>query len=181
MAAQAMRLYRDGRLLASAQEPFLQVAVPAGRARYRLERDLDLDGLMGLANRSLTRWWFTSASPGGQDPYGQLPLLTVDYQAAPLGGRNGAVAGQPVTIDLHVARQEGAEPSEVVATFLWLSTDDGSSWRLVRLTKAGPGSYRAVIPGSRLRSGTWVSLRTWARDAGDSRVHQTLIRAFPVR
>jgi hypothetical protein len=38
-----------------------------------------------------------------------------------------------------------------------------------------------VIPGSRLRSGTWVSLRTWARDAGDSRVHQTLIRAFPVR
>ena len=38
-----------------------------------------------------------------------------------------------------------------------------------------------MIPGSRLRSGTWVSLRTWARDAGDSRIHQTLIRAFPVR
>ena len=36
-----------------------------------------------------------------------------------------------VTVDLHVARQEGAEPSEVVATVLWLSTDDGSSWRLV--------------------------------------------------
>ena len=82
----------------------------------------------------------------------------VDYQAAPLGGRNGAVAGQPVTIDLNVARQEGAEPSEVVATVLWLSTDDGSSWRLVHLAKAGPGHYRAVIPGSRLRSGTWVSL-----------------------
>jgi hypothetical protein len=38
-----------------------------------------------------------------------------------------------------------------------------------------------VLPGARLRAGSWVSLRTWARDAGDSRVHQTLIRAFPVR
>ena len=181
VATQALRLYRDGRLLASAQEPFLQAAVPAASARYRLERDLDMDGLTRLANVSRTRWWFDSEAPAGQDTVGLPPLLGVDYQAAPLGGRNGAVAGQPVTVDLDVARQEGAEPSEVVATHLWLSTDDGGSWRLLRLGKVGPGRYRAVIPGSRLRSGTWVSLRTWARDAGDSRIHQTLIRAFPVR
>ena len=181
VATQALRLYRDGRLLASAQEPFLQAAVPAASARYRLERDLDMDGLTRLANVSRTRWWFDSEAPAGQDTLGLPPLLGVDYQAAPLGGRNGAVAGQPVTVDLDVARQEGAEPSEVVATHLWLSTDDGGSWRLLRLGKVGPGRYRAVIPGSRLRSGTWVSLRTWARDAGDSRIHQTLIRAFPVR
>ena len=181
VATQALRLYRDGRLLASAQEPFLQAAVPAASARYRLERDLDMDGLTRLANVSRTRWWFDSEAPAGQDAVGLPPLLGVDYQAAPLGGRNGAVAGQPVTVDLDVARQEGAEPSEVVATHLWLSTDDGGSWRLLRLGKVGPGRYRAVIPGSRLRPGTWVSLRTWARDAGDSRIHQTLIRAFPVR
>ena len=181
VATQALRLYRDGRLLASAQESFLQAAVPAASARYRLERDLDMDGLTRLANVSRTRWWFDSEAPAGQDALGLPPLLGVDYQAAPLGGRNGAVAGKPVTVDLNVARQEGAEPSEVVATHLWLSTDDGGSWRLLRLGKVGPGRYRAVIPGSRLRSGTWVSLRTWARDAGDSRIHQTLIRAFPVR
>ena len=91
------------------------------------------------------------------------------------------MAGQPVTIDLKVARQEGADPSEVVAAHLWLSTNDGGSWRLLRLRKVAAGQYRAVIPGSQLRSGTWVSLRTWARDAGDSRIHQALIRAFPVR
>jgi subtilisin family serine protease len=181
VATQALRLYRDGRLLASAQESFLQAAVPAASARYRLERDLDMDGLTRLANVSRTRWWFDSEAPAGQDALGLPPLLGVDYQATPLGGRNGAVAGKPVTIDLNVARQEGAEPSEVVATHLWLSADDGGSWRLLRLGKVGPGRYRAVIPGSRLRSGTWVSLRTWARDAGDSRIHQTLIRAFPVR
>jgi hypothetical protein len=52
---------------------------------------------------------------------------------------------------------------------------------LARLRKLGPGHYRGVLPGARLHAGSWVSLRAWARDAGDSRVHQTLIRAFPVR
>jgi hypothetical protein len=68
-----------------------------------------------------------------------------------------------------------------VATYLWFSTDDGATWRQVRLRQVDPGHYRGVLPGSRLRSGTWVSLRTWARDAGNSRIHQQLIRAFPVR
>jgi len=178
---QALRLYRDDRLLASAEQPFLQVAAEPAAARYRLERDLNLHGLTRLANRSLTRWWFTSQAPPGEDPYGLLPLLSVDYRAAPLGGRNGAVAGRTVTLDLTVARQEGAEASEVVATNLWFSTDDGDRWRRVRLRQTGPGHYQGTLPGSRLRSGDWVSLRTWARDAGGGRVHQTLLRAFPVR
>jgi hypothetical protein len=114
---------------------------------------------------SRTRWWFNSAAPAGQDPYALLPLLAVDYQAAPLGGRNGAVAGRPVTIDLRVARQEGAPASEVVATQLWSSTDDGATWRKVGLKRIGAGHYRGVLQGSSLRSGTFVSLRTWARDA----------------
>ena len=32
-----------------------------------------------------------------------------------------------------------------------------------------------------LRSGAYVSLRTWARDATNGRIDQTLVRAFPVR
>ena len=78
---------------------------------------------------SRTRWWFSSASPGGQDPYALLPLLDVEYQAAPLGGRNGAVAGRPVTIDLHSARQEGAPPGEVAAATRQLATNDGATWK----------------------------------------------------
>jgi hypothetical protein len=178
---QALRLYRDDRLLASATQPFLQVAVEPAAAQYRLERDLNLRGLTRLADRSLTRWWFTSQAPPGEDPYGLLPLLSVDYRAAPLGGRNGAVAGQAVTLDLAVARQEGADASEVVAANLWFSTDDGDRWRRVRLRQTSPGHYQGTLPGSRLRSGDWVSLRTWARDAGGGRIHQSLVRAFPVR
>ena len=179
--AQAFRLYRNGVLIGRARDPFLQVSVPATRAQYRLERDLNLTGVTGLANVSRTRWWFNSASPGGQDPYAVLPILDVDYQAATLGGRNGAVAGRPVTIDLHIARQEGAPASEVVAATLQLSTDDGATWKEISLEQVEAGQYRGVLPGSRLRAGTWVSLRTTARDVTNSRVAQALIRAFPVR
>jgi hypothetical protein len=49
-----------------------------------------------------------SEAPADPDGFGLPPLLGVDDQATPLGGRNGAVARQPVTIDLNVARQEGA-------------------------------------------------------------------------
>ena len=181
VATQAFRLYRNGRLVASGRDPFLQVTVPATRASYRMERDLNLHGLTRLANVSRTRWWFMSAAPPGQEPYALLPLLAVDYQAAPLGGRNGAVAGRPVTVDLRVARQEGAPDSPVVATDLWFSTDDGATWRKVGLKKLGQGRYRGWLPGSALRAGSYVSLRTSARDAANSRIHQTLVRAFPVR
>jgi hypothetical protein len=181
VATQAFRLYRNGQLAGSARDPFLQVTVPATRANYRLERDLNLHGLTRLANVSRTRWWFMSAAPPGQEPYALLPLLAVDYQAAPLGGRNGAVAGRPVTIDLRVARQEGAPDSPVVAAGLSFSTDDGATWHKVVLKRLGPGRYRGWLPGSQLRAGGYVSLRTSARDATNSRIHQTLVRAFPVR
>jgi hypothetical protein len=51
----------------------------------------------------------------------------------------------------------------------------------MRLRKAGPGHYQAVIPRVPAPARRLVSLRSWARDAGDSRVQQTLVRAFPVR
>src|SRR4029450_75909 len=88
VAGQAFRLYRNGQLIGRARDPFLQVSVPATRAQYRLERDLDVKDLTRLANASRTRGSCTSASPGGQDPYAVLPILDVDSQAAPLGGRN---------------------------------------------------------------------------------------------
>jgi hypothetical protein len=69
----------------------------------------------------------------------------------------------------------------VVATFLWFSTNDGGSWTKVLLRRLGPGRYQGVLPGGRLTRGSFVSLRAWAQDAGNGRIHQDLIRAFPVR
>jgi hypothetical protein len=179
LVRQALRLYRNGRLLASSTtEPFLVTTVRPAAARYRLERDFNGDPVLALADRSQTRWWFDSAAPAGQ--FASLPLLEVDYDAT-LGGRDGAVPGRPVTVDLNVHRSEGAPDSRVVATYLWFSTDDGGSWTRVRLRRLGPGRYQGVLPGARLTSGSFVSLRAWARDAGNSRIRQVLTRAFPVR
>jgi hypothetical protein len=176
---QALRLYRNGRLLASSTtEPFLQTPVRPGGASFRLERDLDGHRVLAMADRSRTRWWFDAPAPTEQ--FATLPLLEVDYDAT-LGGRNGAVAGRPVTVDLAVHRSEGAADSQVVATFLWFSTDDGASWTKVLLRRLGPGRYQGVLPGGRLTRGSFVSLRAWAQDASNGRIHQDLIRAFPVR
>jgi hypothetical protein len=179
LVRQALRLYRNGRLLASSTtEPFLVTTVRPAAARYRLERDLNADPVLAMADRSQTRWWFDSGAPAGE--FATLPLLEVDYDAT-LGGRDGAAAGRPVTVDLNVHRSEGAADSRVVATYLWFSTDDGGSWTRVRLRRLGPGRYQGVLPGGRLTSGSFVSLRAWARDAGNSRIRQVLTRAFPVR
>jgi hypothetical protein len=43
----------------------------------------------------------------------------------------------------------------------------------VRLRRLGPGRYQGVVPGGRLVSGSFVRSLRWARDAGNSRVHQT--------
>ena len=179
VAKGATRLYRDDTLLASGPEPFLFVPVSPAAARYRLERDLDVDGLLELANRSRTSWWFTSAGPTGG--VGYLPLLEVDNQVRALDGRDGLPAGRAATVDLDVHRQEGAARSRVVATHLWFSTDDGATWTAAGLRRMGAGRYRAVLPATRLPSGKYVSLRTWARDAGGSRIQQVLVRAVPIR
>jgi hypothetical protein len=68
-----------------------------------------------------------------------------------------------------------------VAATLQLSTNDGATWKRIKLEQVEAGHYRGVLPGARLRAGTWVSLRTTAGDATNSRVAQALIRAFPVR
>ncbi|HYY81243.1 MAG TPA: S8 family serine peptidase [Actinomycetes bacterium] len=180
VAKGATRLYRHGKLLASGTDPFLEATVRPAPARYRLERDLDVDGLLGLANVTHTRWWFTSGAPSGGGG-AVLPLLEVDYRVSPLGGRDGLPAGHAATVDLDIHRLQGAPAGKVVAAHLWFSTDGGAHWTAVALHRLGPGRYRALLPARRLPAGRSVSLRVYARDAGDSRIDQRLLRAFPVR
>jgi subtilisin family serine protease len=177
-----IRLFRNGQLLADVASSYVdQVEVGQAEARYRLERDFDASAVLSMASPARSVWEFTSAGTGEPGDFQDLPLLEIDYRAAPLGGRNGAVAGQPVTVDLDVHRREGTPASEVVATNLSFSTDGGTKWIRVALTQLGPGRYRAVLPGGAMVSGRTVSLRALARDAGDGRLEQTLLRAFPIR
>jgi hypothetical protein len=177
-----IRLYRDGQLLADVASSYTDlVEVGQGEARFRLERDFDASALLSIASPARSVWEFTSAGTGEPEDFQDLPLLEIDYRAAPLGGRNGAVAGQPVTVDLDVHRREGAPASEVVAANLSFSTDGGTKWIRVALRQLGPGRYQAVLPGGAMVAGRTVGLRASVRDADDGRLQQTLLRAFPIR
>ena len=111
-----VRLYRDGQLLADVASSYIDlVEVGQAEARYRLERDFDASALLSIASPARSVWEFTSAGSGEPEDFQNLPLLEIDYRAAPLGGRNGAVAGQPVTVDVDVHRREGTPASEAVA------------------------------------------------------------------
>jgi Subtilase family len=177
-----IRLYRDGQLLADVASSYTDlVEVGQGEARYRLERDFDASALLSIASPARSVWEFTSAGTGEPEDFQHLPLLEIDYRAAPLGGRNGAVAGQPVTVDLDVHRREGTPASEVVTANLSFSTDGGTKWIRVPLRRLGPGRYQAVLPGGAMVAGRTVGLRASVRDADDGRLQQTLLRAFPIR
>jgi hypothetical protein len=177
-----IRLFRDGQLLADVPGSSTDlVEVGQAEARYRLERDFDASKVLSIASPARSVWEFTSAGSGQPEDYQDLPLLEIDYRAAPLGGRNGAVAGQPVTVDLDVHRRQGAPASQATLTGLSFSTDGGTAWTPAALTQLGPGRYRAVLPGAAMVSGRTVGLRASARDAGDGRLEQTLLRAFPIR
>jgi hypothetical protein len=174
-----IRLYRDGQLLADVASSFVdRVEVGQAEARYRLERDFDATNVLSIASPARSVWEFTSAGSGQPGDYQNLPLLEIAYRATPLGGRNGAVAGQPVTVELDVRRREGGA-AEV--TSLSFSTDGGTKWIRVALTELGEGRYRAVLPGGAMVSGRTVGLRASARDTGGGRLDQTLLRAFPIR
>jgi hypothetical protein len=177
-----IRLFRNGQPLVDVLSSYTDlVEVGQAEARYRLERDFDASKVLAIASPARSVWEFTSAGSGEPEHFQDLPLLEIDYRAAPLGGRNGAVAGQPVTVDLDVHRREGAPASEVVAANLSFSTDGGTKWIRVALTRLGQGRYRAVLPGGAMVSGRTVGLRASARDADNGRLDQTLLRAFPVR
>jgi hypothetical protein len=177
-----IRLFRDGQLLADVPSSYTElIEVGQAEARYRLERDFDASRLLAIASPARSVWEFTSAGSGEPEDFQDLPLLEIDYRATPLGGRNGAVAGQPVTVDLDVHRREGAPASEAVMSSFSFSNDGGTKWIRVALTRLGPGRYRAVLPGGAMVSGRTVGLRAAARDAGGGRLDQTLLRAFPVR
>jgi hypothetical protein len=177
-----VRLFRNGRQLVDVAASFTGlVEVGEAEARYRLERDYDASALLSMATPARSRWWFTSAGSGEPEDFRALPLLEIDYAAAQLGGRNGAVAGRPVAIDLGCAPPAGAPASEVLAAYLWFSTDEGGHWTQADLRRLGPGRYQTALPAGALRSGRFISLRAFARDADNSRIQQTLLRAFPVR
>jgi hypothetical protein len=119
-SSQAMRLYRNGRLLADWSDQDGSVVVPEARARYRLERDVDARGSFALATSDRTRWWFRSAAP--VEDFSPLPLLDLDYTLAGLGARNRLARGRPASsppVAVSVSGPRAVTPEPAPAARPW--------------------------------------------------------------
>ncbi|WP_240670675.1 S8 family serine peptidase [Actinoplanes solisilvae] len=148
-------LYRNGAELATLNDGWQDVPVPAGNATYKLslttDRNLGDDWLYGRS--TATDWTFKSGADG------KLPLLQVGY-TAPVSS-SGVATKLPHVLGVKVP---GAAKVKVET-----SADEGKTWK----TALTLGSA-VIVPAGK---GT-VSLRVTASDKSGNSVTQTVIRAY---
>jgi hypothetical protein len=179
LATTRLRLLRNHKLLLDTADAFGTVALPGGRARFQVVRDLSAPRFLTIASESHTTWSFSAPAPasGVVDP--ALPQLGYGVQ---LDQVNTAPAGRALKVDLRGFQFPGTTPSgRITGAKLWFSTDDGRSWTRVRLRPLGNGRFRGTLPGRKLPAGSFVSLRATARDRGGATIDQTLLRSFAIR
>jgi hypothetical protein len=168
------QLSRDGVPIAEGADPLGGHRVAAGPAVFRLTRTVELQrDLWPLSTKVSSAWTFRSDPPRRRQASVDVALLDVAVHL-PVDEWNRVTAGVALPIDVAVAHTTESAPRVVMVT-LQVSTDDGATWRSVRLRGTGPGLYRVVLPA--LPAGGHLSLRTAAGDAAGNRFEQTILRA----
>jgi hypothetical protein len=181
----AFRLYQDDELVAEGERADGHFPMGPELATYRLELDVARDAeSWRLSTRTATSWTFGSQRPlpGSQ---AILPLLVVDYDLSldllnrlPLPKEaRGANA-----IELAVHHQPGAPGPPIAGARLWVSFDDGTSWKEKRVQPRGDGRFRVVLDQRDIEETSgFVSLKVEAWDEGASRIEQEITRAYALK
>jgi hypothetical protein len=166
----SLRLTRNGVAVGStvSGEPAADFPIPAGAATYKLSYDQTTTA--PVATDTSSTWTFRSTGPGGSK-VAQVPLLEVGY-ALPLGSNNRP-AGDQATFTVN--RVHGVPAAKVSSLAVQTSVDGGKTWTTAAVRSLGGGRFAVTMPKA---AGQWVSLRSDAKDAGGSRIQQTLIDAY---
>ncbi|ADB31062.1 peptidase S8 and S53 subtilisin kexin sedolisin [Kribbella flavida DSM 17836] len=173
LPAGSAKLYRDGELVQDwPYAAFVAADVPPGEASYRLETRVAVEGTE-VSPTIDTAWTFRS---GHVEGVAALPFMAVHFRPQ-LDNFNRARAGSGFTIPISVQRQPGAPAVPVKALTVEASTDDGTTWRPVKVERAGAG-WRTKVTNE---PGAAVSLRASATDADGNKVEQTVLRGYRVR
>lgn len=180
----AFRLYRDGELIGQAERPQGTFAMSPEPATYRMELDVARDAEWWTTSVAThTAWTMRSAPPDG-DGQELLPLLLVDYDveadllntAPHPRDRRG-----PSTVELDVQHQPGADGPAVEGARLWISYDDGATWRERPGRHLDDGRFRFILdsrgPGD---TAGYASLRVEAWDVNGNRIEQEVTRAWRI-
>ncbi|MFF6980305.1 S8 family serine peptidase [Streptomyces sp. NPDC008343] len=176
-----LRVFRDGVELTTGDDTYW---VPPEPATYRVEHaSHPAPEALPFPRHTRTTWTFRSGAPTDPDEYASHPkVLRIDYQPN-TDGSGKLRAGHPLKIDARIfsAMELLDEPTpERGRLQLWVSTDQGERWRKAIVWPKAGGSYTAIVPGLKLRSGDVVSVRAKAT-SNDRTIDQTLIDAYPVR
>ncbi len=177
--AAATRVYRDGELVA--ERAHANGTVPVGvekPATYRVELEVTKGRpRWTVSTESFTAWTFRSAR-GPKDVPVALPFLSAGWDLG-LDLDNAAPGGKPFTLRLRPRHQEGVPPIPVKDAKVWVSYNDGATWKRVPLHSA---DHSAVIKHpKKVDSSGFVSLKIDVTDRQGNRLEQTVIRAYALK
>ncbi|MGE5830824.1 MAG: S8 family serine peptidase, partial [Micromonosporaceae bacterium] len=140
----AYQLYRNGVLVAEGTDPLGAHPVPADTAVFRLTRTVELSrDLWPLSTMVASAWTFTSAPPRRGQASVAAPLLDVAVHL-PLDEWNRVSSDAPLAVEIEVSH--GAMPAlRPTSVSLEVSVDDGATWQVVVLHRAGNDRYHAMV------------------------------------
>jgi hypothetical protein len=178
----AFRLYQDGELIAEGSRAQGTFPVSPDPAEHRLELDVTRQASWWETSpQTRTAWTLQSVPPAGDGPVA-VPLMEVDY-ATELDLLNTAVDPRDrraaPTVELAVRHQPGADGPAIGGARLWVSYDDGDSWREKRGADLGDGRFEFILDSREADDTTgYLSLRIDAWDVDGNRIEQEVIRAW---
>jgi hypothetical protein len=177
--ASAARVYRNGVLVAEGPRAVGRFNVgTAEPATYRVELDVSepLPGWL-LSPEIYSAWTFRSGRTGSPTP---LPVLRAGWDLD-LDLHNAAPAGKAFTLRLGAGTQAGATPVPVKAAKVWVSFNDGGTWKRVAVDGVD-GRFTGSIWHPKLPDTTgFVSLRYEITDADGGKLEQTVMRAYALK
>ncbi|MER5431351.1 S8 family serine peptidase [Streptomyces sp. NPDC002588] len=165
------KLYANGQLVGdSTFGGYGTFDVAADKTSYRFDLDVQRKAAWAKYSTSThTEWTFASAHT---DTETALPILTVGIAPKGLDLLNRAKSGGELEIGLPVANQLGSVKARSLKA--WVSYDDGTSWKEVKV-KDGKAEFKAA------KGAGSVSLRVKATDCDGNGIDQTVLRAFGLK
>ncbi|MGW1057073.1 S8 family serine peptidase [Micromonospora rubida] len=172
-------VYRNGEYLGSTNGATFAFPALTERAEYRVTLDVAReDSWWTTSTKVNTAWTFHSQRADARQI---MPMLSVDYDVD-VDVNNRAKAGSRFDIDLTVRHPNGLSGLAVRNAKLWVSYDDGVTWKSADVDRKRTGQFESTVRHPKLAATNgFVSLRVQATDADGNTVEQTVTRAYQLR